>query len=75
MPFWRARRVLVLGGLGFIGSNLSRRLAADGAQVMVVTPSRLRHVEDAAAFEALGIRIVDADVRDRDAMIRVVEGQ
>jgi UDP-glucose 4-epimerase len=75
MPSWRARRVLVLGGLGFIGSNLSRRLAGDGARVMVVTPLRHRHAEDAEAFEALGIRIVEADVRDRDAMARVVEGQ
>ena len=75
MPSWHARRVLVLGGLGFIGSNLSRRLAADGARVMVVTPSRHRHAEDAAAFEALGIRVVEGDVRDRDAMTRAVQGQ
>lgn len=75
MPSWRARRVLVLGGLGFIGSNLSRCLAADGAQVTVVTPSRRRHEQDAARFDGLGIRIVEADVRDREAMTLVIEGQ
>jgi len=67
--------VLVLGGLGFIGSNLSRSLAAHGAQVTVVTPSRGHHEEDAARFDALGIGIVEADVRDREAMIRVIGGQ
>jgi nucleoside-diphosphate-sugar epimerase len=34
--FFQGRRVLVTGGLGFIGSNLSLRLAAEGARVMVV---------------------------------------
>ena len=34
--FYQGRRVLVTGGLGFIGSNLSLRLAAEGARVTVV---------------------------------------
>ncbi len=33
---WRGRRVVVLGGAGFIGSNLALRLAALGAVVSVV---------------------------------------
>jgi len=33
---WRGRRVMVLGGAGFIGSNLALRLAALGAVVSVV---------------------------------------
>ena len=33
---WRGRRVLVTGGLGFIGSTLVRRLGALGADVVVV---------------------------------------
>lgn len=69
------RRVVVIGGLGFIGGNLSRRLAADGARVTVVTPSRARHAEDASDLERGGIHIVEADVRDRAAMTSVVEGQ
>ena len=33
---YRGRKVLVTGGLGFIGSNLARALADLGAEVMVV---------------------------------------
>jgi UDP-glucose 4-epimerase len=34
--FYRGRRVLVTGGLGFIGSNLCRSLADLGAEVLAV---------------------------------------
>lgn len=37
--FYRNRRVLVTGGLGFIGSNLSIRLVQAGARVTIVDPS------------------------------------
>jgi UDP-glucose 4-epimerase len=69
------RPVLVLGGLGFIGAHLSERLLALGARVTIVTPSRLRHAEIARAFESRGARIVDADVRDMDAMTAAVRNQ
>ena len=36
MDFYRGRRVLVTGGLGFIGSNLARRLVDLGADVLIV---------------------------------------
>jgi len=34
--FYAGKRVMITGGLGFIGSNLARRLAALGARVLVV---------------------------------------
>jgi UDP-glucose 4-epimerase len=34
--FYRGRRVLITGGLGFIGSNLARHLVALGADVLLV---------------------------------------
>ena len=70
-----APRTLVIGGLGFIGVNLTERLVADGRNVTVVTPSRPRHAERAAAFEARGVRIVEGDLRDAGAMAAAVEGQ
>jgi UDP-glucose 4-epimerase len=75
-PNWYGGRpVLVLGGLGFIGASLSRRLLTSGARFTVVTRQRARHVHDAADIEASGAAVVDADVRDAEAMRRLVRGQ
>jgi UDP-glucose 4-epimerase len=35
-PFYRAKRVMITGGLGFIGSNLARRLVDLGADVLLM---------------------------------------
>jgi UDP-glucose 4-epimerase len=34
--FYRGRKVMITGGLGFIGSNLARQLAAIGADILLV---------------------------------------
>jgi UDP-glucose 4-epimerase len=67
--------VVVIGGLGFVGVNLTTRLAAVGARVTVVTPSRARHEQAAARAEAAGVRILEGDVRDRAAVAAAVRGQ
>ncbi len=68
--FYRGRRVLVTGGLGFIGSTLAHQLVALGADVAIVD-SRLKdagaHPLNIAGIAAhVGLHIVD--VRDRAAM-------
>jgi UDP-glucose 4-epimerase len=68
VTFYRDRAVLVTGGLGFIGCHLTDRLASVGARVTVATPSRARHAESALAFERRGVRMIEADVRDKEAM-------
>lgn len=44
--FWKSKRVLVTGGLGFIGSRLAAKLLAEGARVSILDnlshPSSLR---------------------------------
>lgn len=66
---------LVIGGLGFIGRNLSRRLADGGARVTVLTPSAAAHRECADDFTARGITVVAGDIRDAGLMGRVVAKQ
>ena len=79
-PFAEAflqKRVLITGGLGFIGSNLARRLVDLGAIVTLVdslvpayggNPFNIRGIED-----RLHINI--ADVRDEHSMAYLVQGK
>ena len=75
MSSLRGHRVLVIGGLGFIGANLSRHLHAEGAIVTVLTPSRGRHAEDAQEFDRVGIAVREGDIRRRDDIAAAVAGQ
>ena len=68
-------RVLVIGGLGFIGLSLTDRLVRDGHHVTVVTPVRARHLERAAAFEARGVRVLEGDLRLTDSLVPALPGQ
>jgi UDP-glucose 4-epimerase len=72
---YRERRVLVVGGLGFIGLNLTGRLIRLGARVTVVTPAIERHRDTAADCAARGVRILEGDLRDADAMRHAVAGE
>ena len=63
--WYRGRAVLVLGGLGFIGRNLSRSLARAGARLTVATRRRRVHAHEALELESSGARVVEADLRER----------
>jgi UDP-glucose 4-epimerase len=71
------KRILVTGGLGFIGSNLARRLVSEGARVTLCdamiegyggNPANVREIRSEVAIDI-------ADVRDAAAMERLVAGQ
>jgi len=71
------KRVLVTGGLGFIGSNLARRLVEQGARVTLCdaliegyggNPANIREIRSEVEVDA-------SDVRDAAAMERLVEGR
>ena len=68
-------RVLVIGGLGFIGVNLTARLVDRGDAVTVLTPLRERHMRTALAFEQRGVRIVEGDVRRLECVQPLVADQ
>jgi UDP-glucose 4-epimerase len=77
--FYGGKRVLVTGGLGFIGSNLAIRLVDLGALVTVVdslvpeTGGNPFNIEPVQDRPNLSVRTVD--VRDVLAMERLVRGQ
>jgi nucleoside-diphosphate-sugar epimerase len=71
----RDSRVLVVGGLGFIGVNLTARLVESGAKTTVLTPDRNRHAEAAAIVERRGVTVVEGDLRDRTRIADAVRGQ
>ena len=72
-----ARRVLITGGLGFIGANLARRLAAAGAHLTLVDsliPEYGGNLFNIAGIEDR-VRVNISDVRDEHSMCVLVQGQ
>jgi UDP-glucose 4-epimerase len=71
------KNVLITGGLGFIGSNLARRLVALGANVLLVDsliPEYGGNIFNIADIEDR-LRVNIADVRDEYGMRYLVQGQ
>lgn len=71
------KRVLVTGGLGFIGSNLARALQEAGAEVTIFDALIPQHGGDPYNVQGLesALRVVVGDMRDMDALLPVVKGQ
>lgn len=70
-------RVLITGGLGFIGSNLARRLAAAGAKVTLVdslVPEYGGNRFNVAGMEDT-VSVNVSDVRDEYSLRHLVQGQ
>jgi len=71
------KRVLITGGLGFIGSNLARRLVDDGAEITLVDSlipeygGNLFNVSDIQGR----VRVNISDVRDKFSFRHLVQGQ
>jgi UDP-glucose 4-epimerase len=74
---YRGRRVLITGGIGFIGSNLARRLVDLGADVTVIDSlipdygGNLFNIDGIAGR----IRVNISDVRDAHSMRYLVQDQ
>jgi len=75
--FYRDRRVMITGGLGFIGSTLAHQLAALGARVLIVDsliPEYGGNLFNIAGIEDR-VRVNIADVRQQSTMNYLVRGQ
>ena len=71
------KRVVVTGGLGFIGSNLARRLVQLGARVTVVDNLMPEYGGNRRNLVGLGrrVKVHIADVRDWPRLPRLLAGQ
>ena len=73
--FYHGKKVLVTGGLGFIGLNLSRRLLELGASVTVLDNFMPPDVSELHADFLARFRVALADIRDEEKVERVVRDQ
>ncbi len=74
---FQGRKVLITGGLGFIGSNLAIRLVEDGAEVTLVDsliPTYGGNLFNIAGIKSR-VRMNISDVRDQYSMNYLVRGQ
>ena len=75
--YYRGRRVMITGGVGFIGSNLARQLVDLGAEILLVDSlipdygGNLYNIQDIA----LRLRLNVADVRMQTTMEALVRNQ
>lgn len=65
-------KVLITGGAGFIGSNLSKRLVDDGHKVVVLDSLLRGNKLDKETFEK--IEFIKGDVRDSDTVTNASKG-
>lgn len=74
---FQGKRVLITGGLGFIGSNLAHALVAAGADVTIL--DALMAVYGGNRFNIEGIedrvRVIAGDIRDEQLMNDLVKGK
>jgi len=74
---FRGKKILITGGLGFIGSNLARRLVDLGARVTLVDsliPEYGGNLFNIAGLED-HVQVNISDVRDQHSMRYLVQGQ
>jgi UDP-glucose 4-epimerase len=74
--FYRGRRVMITGGLGFIGSNLAHRLVELGADVLLVDSLIPDYGGNLFNIEGIvdRVRVNVADIRQQSTMNYLVRG-
>ncbi len=77
LKIFKGRRILITGGLGFIGSNLAHRLVGLGANVLLVDSLVPEYGGNLFNIEAIQdrVQVNISDVRDEHSMRYLVQGQ
>jgi len=66
------KRILVTGGAGFIGSHIVDQLIDDGCDSITVIDNMVRGRRENLADVDGKVELIEADIRDRDLMERIV---
>lgn len=74
---WSKKRVLVTGGMGFVGSNLSHRLVEEGAEVTIIDNMLPDHGGNLFNLQGIApvVQVNFADIRSKHAMNHLVQNQ
>jgi UDP-glucose 4-epimerase len=74
---YRDKKVMITGGLGFIGSNLAHRLVEYGADLLIVDSLIPEYGGNLFNIQAIRdrVRVNIADIRDANGMNYLVRGQ
>ncbi|MGL5807576.1 MAG: GDP-mannose 4,6-dehydratase, partial [Xenococcaceae cyanobacterium] len=77
LDFYRDRKILITGGLGFIGSSLAIRLVEQGAHVTLVDSMIPQYGGNLFNIEPIKdkVRVNFSDVRDSHSMEYLVKEQ
>ena len=71
----RTKRVLVTGGAGFIGSNLSKRLLSEGVHVVVLdnlSTGKQENITPLMKYD--NFTFIEGDITDTNACYQAVKG-
>lgn len=73
--FYKNKKVLITGGLGFIGSNLAIKLAGIGAKVEIIDAMISRYGGNIFNIETIRERVrwVIGDIRDKKVIDKMIE--
>lgn len=75
--FYKGKKILITGGLGFMGSNLAHRLAALGARTTIIDNFQPGHGANMRNIHGIEDKVTVniCDIRDQHAVEHFVKGQ
>jgi UDP-glucose 4-epimerase len=77
MDFYKNKKILITGGLGFLGSNLAVRLVNSGAKVTLLDAMLPLYGGNFFNVEEIKkkIKVIVADIRDKEKVEKAVKGK